>query len=43
VRRQFDAQRTARRIARLLQALVIWTGATPTPIPIRAQPRLTAI
>jgi glycosyltransferase involved in cell wall biosynthesis len=43
VRRQFDAQRTARRIARLLQALVVWTGATPTPVPIRAQPRLTAI
>jgi glycosyltransferase involved in cell wall biosynthesis len=43
VRRMFDAQRTARRIARLLQALVVWTGATPTPVPIRAQPRLTAI
>jgi glycosyltransferase involved in cell wall biosynthesis len=43
VRRQFDAQRTARRIARLLQALVVWTGATPTPVPVRTQPRLTAI
>jgi glycosyltransferase involved in cell wall biosynthesis len=43
VRRQFDSQRTSRRIARLLQALVVWTGATPTPVLIRVQPRLTAI
>jgi glycosyltransferase involved in cell wall biosynthesis len=43
VRRQFDAQRTARRTARLLQALVVWTGATPTPVPVRAERRLTAV
>ena len=30
VRREFDAQRTARRTARLLQTLVAWSGATPT-------------
>ena len=35
VRRQFDAQRTARRIARLLQTLVVWNGRRRPATPVR--------
>jgi glycosyltransferase involved in cell wall biosynthesis len=39
VRREFDAQRAARRTARLLHTLVVWSGGKPAPATVPASGR----